>query len=167
MIDDVPLLPGAVVRDASDQRSTSDESVYTAVQSGDTGPFTVQVSGFNGAASPQPYLLRVTVLEPVSLPCAARTIGTAGTEGSLPSSLDPSTRTLFLVNQERLGDLYGATAASDVMSKLDELATYATLPATSSTSAARSSPSTATAAWPRPTTPGTPIRARPRPPTRS
>ena len=38
VIDDVPLLPGAVVRDASDQRSTSDESVYTAVQSGDTGP---------------------------------------------------------------------------------------------------------------------------------
>ena len=75
--------------------------------------------------------------------------GTAGTEGSLPSSLDPSTRTLILVNQERLGDLYGA-AASEVMSTLDELATTRTPPATKSTSEARWWPSRATAAWPRP-----------------
>jgi len=34
----------------------------------------VQVSGFNGASSPTPYLLRITVLEPVQLPCAARTV---------------------------------------------------------------------------------------------
>ena len=34
-------------------------------------PFTVQVSGFNGAASPTPYLLRVTVLEPAARPACA------------------------------------------------------------------------------------------------
>ena len=85
----------------------------------------MQVSGFNGAASPTPYLLRITVLEPAARPaCAARTVGTAGTEASLPSSIPADTRTLFLVNQERLGDLYGASQAASVMSELADLAAY-------------------------------------------
>ncbi|MEY2452234.1 MAG: hypothetical protein QOD92_1808, partial [Acidimicrobiaceae bacterium] len=125
LLQDVPVLTGQTVRAASAQRGTTDEAVYTVATQDDTTPFTIQVSGFNGASSPQPYVLRVTVLPPASAtaPCPARSL-TGGTAGTLPSTLNPATRTLILVNQKRLGDLYGAAAASSVMTKLNTLAGY-------------------------------------------
>jgi uncharacterized delta-60 repeat protein len=125
LLQDVPLVPGQTVRGASAQRGTTDEAVYTVTTEEDTTPFTIQVSGFNGASSPQPYVLRVTVLPPLTAkaPCPARNL-TGGVAGTLPTSLDPATRTLILVNQKRLGDLYGAAAATNVMNKLATLAGY-------------------------------------------
>jgi uncharacterized delta-60 repeat protein len=125
LLQDVPLLPDQAVRSASAQRGSTDEAVYTLTTEEDTTPFTIQVSGFNGSSSPQPYVLRVTVIPPSSsLPCAARTLPNIGVQGTLPSSLSPTTRTLILVNQKRLGDLYGVTAANNVMAKLNALASY-------------------------------------------
>jgi hypothetical protein len=102
----------------------TDEAVFTTTTSDDTG-FTIQVSGFNGASSPLPYVLRVTVITPPSaLPCSARNFPGGGTAASLPAQLDPATRTLILVNKKRLGDIYGAAAADGVMAKLQTLASY-------------------------------------------
>ena len=166
VIDDVPLLP-APSSATPPTSGAPPTSPSTRPSIGRHRPFTIQVSGFNGAASPPPYLSGSPCWSRLSAAVRRSNHRHGGTEGTLPSNLDPGTRTLFLVNQERLGDLYGATAASDVMSKLDALATYHDPAGDHSTSAARSSRSTATPASPPPTTPGTPIRARPPPPTRS
>ena len=55
LLQDVPQLPDATIRDASVQRGTTDEAVFTTTTGDDSG-FTIQVSGFNGASSPLPVL---------------------------------------------------------------------------------------------------------------
>ena len=81
LLQDVPQLPSATIRDASVQRGTTDEAVFTTTTGDDAG-FTIQVSGFNGASSPQPYFLRVTVVTPAgSLPCSTRELHGWGDRG--------------------------------------------------------------------------------------
>ena len=97
--------------------------MFTHDQRVPTPAFTIQVSGFNGAPSPLPYFVRVTVISrPPSCRARPATTPDGGTAGSLPAQLDPSTRTLFLVNKERLGDIYGTAEADEVMAKLQTLA---------------------------------------------
>ena len=110
--------------DLSDQRGDSDESV-ASLSFGDSGYYTLEVAGYNGASSNDPYVLRVKVTPPPPVPaCAARTFPFAGqgVAGTLPGALAPDVNTLFLVDRQRLGDLYGATAASNVVSSLATLA---------------------------------------------
>ncbi|MEY2450784.1 MAG: large repetitive protein [Acidimicrobiaceae bacterium] len=111
LTDDVPRL-NLPVRGFSAQRNLVGESITTKVTDADTSPLLIQVSGYNGASSPQPYTLRISATPaPGAIPCQARSFPTRGTAGTLPSTpLPGNTQTLILTNQKRLGDVYGNVA---------------------------------------------------------
>jgi uncharacterized repeat protein (TIGR01451 family) len=112
----------------SANRGTSAEGVR-AISQGEAGFYTIQVSGFNGSSSPDPYVLRVKVTPPPPTPqCEARAFpfDGEGIAGAIPA-ISAAVNTLFIVNQERLGDTYGATAANGVMTALGALAGRADL----------------------------------------
>jgi hypothetical protein len=115
----------------SANRGTGAEGVR-AISQGEAGLYTIQVAGYNGSSSPDPYVLRVKVTPPPPIPqCPARTFpfdeeGTSGTIPAIPAGVN----TLFIVNQKRLGDTYGATAANDVMTALSALAARSDLDVT-------------------------------------
>ncbi|MHB8510051.1 MAG: Kelch repeat-containing protein [Candidatus Dormibacteria bacterium] len=118
---------GISIVGVSQNRGNSDE-VVQLVTGPETGYYTVQVSGYNNSFSQRPYMLRVKVTPPTQLPapCPARTfpLGNAGTPGVLPAAANVAagTKSVFLVNQQRLGQLYGATRASTLMSNLQSFA---------------------------------------------
>jgi hypothetical protein len=111
----------------SANRGTSAEGVR-AISQGEAGFYTIQVSGYNGSSSPDPYVLRVKVTPPPPTPqCDARAFPFAGTPqagipGTIPALIPDEVNALFIVNQQRLGDTYGAAAANDVMTALRALA---------------------------------------------
>jgi uncharacterized repeat protein (TIGR01451 family) len=128
-LQDIPLqsLPLSSI---SANRGTSAESVRT-ISGDETGFYTIQVSGYNGSSSPDPYVLRVKVTPPPPIPqCPARVLphGGEGTPGSVPDPIPAGVNTLFIVNQERLGDMYGADAADQVMAALDDLSGHGVPP---------------------------------------
>lgn len=112
------------LRSISANRSTHDEFVQTRSR-GETGFYTIQVSGYNGSFSDQPYVLRIKVTPPPTIECTPRTFPYVGTPGTIPTPIPSDVNTLFIVNQERLGDVYGAAAASSVMTALNTLAAHA------------------------------------------
>ncbi len=105
---DIPRLK-LPVRGFSHQRGLTTETVTTTVLPSDTSPFLLQVSGYLDANNAAPYVLRVSATPPpAAAPCAPRNYPHAGRAGTLPSTpLDPATQTLILVNQQRLGAIYG------------------------------------------------------------
>jgi Tol biopolymer transport system component len=131
LLQDVPtdLIAGGnrVIRATSDNRGNADEEVSLLSQ-GETGEYIVQVSDYEGD-SRIPYMLEVEVEGPPNLgPCQARTFPFAGqgVAGTMPS-IPPNVNTLILVNRKRLGDTYGAAAATSVMNSLAQLAGRADL----------------------------------------
>ena len=100
---------------ASLNRGTDDEEVLVVSSGG--GPITIQVSGFNGASSPSPYVLRVQRLAAPVLPaCPAPVAHSGGTAATLPAlSAYNGAKVLFLVNEKRIGDYYGAAAETNVV----------------------------------------------------
>ncbi len=101
---------------ASASRGTDPEDI-TVLSDGVGSFYTVQVTGYNGATSPDPYMLRVTTeapRAPATVP--ARTInGTAGPAiGNLPNGFN----TLFVVNRRRVEGVYSAARATSMMSAL-------------------------------------------------
>jgi hypothetical protein len=126
-LQDVPTdaitAPPNVVRATSDNRSNADEEVRLVSQ-GEAGNYLVQVSDYQGDSN-LPYMLEVKVSGPPDLgECTARSFAHAGegVAGTMPATLPANLNTLILVNQKRLGDTYGAAAATNVMAKLNQLA---------------------------------------------
>jgi uncharacterized delta-60 repeat protein len=126
---DVPVQPppGSTVLGVSANRGDAGESLaYTVPDGASNGPTTIVVSGYNGSNdSSQPYSLLVSVDPPAApLSCAAPSFPSQGqgTPGSALTSIPAGTETLILTDQKRLGDIYGATAATNVMTKLQTLA---------------------------------------------
>lgn len=119
---DVPLLDEPL-RGTSVNRGTADESVTVVVRASDASHgFDVQVSGFNGASSPQPYALRSAVTpgpEPAACPATNLTLGAPGAAPAAPTGNE---QTLILVNEQRMAALYGSDATAAMMTKLDTLA---------------------------------------------
>ena len=109
----------------SQTRGSADEQV-TVTTGSETGYYTVQVSGYNASTSNRPFLLRVGVTPPAALPsCPARSFPNApGTAATLPApgSLAAGTTTLFITDRQRLTAIYGAGAASALMSQLGSFA---------------------------------------------
>jgi hypothetical protein len=109
--------------------STTRGDVNEAAQiitTGEDGVATIGVSGYNGATSNQPYVLRVQETPPPALPgtCPARSFSSpvsSADQGTLPTSLPSSTKTLFIVNKQRLAAMYGRTAVSDLLNALATL----------------------------------------------
>ena len=110
---------------ASDNRGTTTEIVSTIVREQTSQPYTLTVGHHLGTNSPLPYLLQVRVDPPPQLTCATGfTLGSGGTRGQLPnkSTLPGDAKTIFLVNQERMGDAFGATATDQMLTALTALA---------------------------------------------
>jgi hypothetical protein len=85
------------------------------------GPYIVQVSGYNGAYSPQPYLLQANLLGGATSPTCSpiqypNTLADAG-QGpvSFPDTVPSGTNTLFLVNTERLTAAFGSTDEAQIL----------------------------------------------------
>jgi len=133
-LEDVNLAT-APLSSISTNRGDLDESVSAIVDDG--APFTIQVSGYNGAVSEQPYTLRVKVTPRVPSPqCSARTwpntvpwpspvdlpVPLAGSWVA-PTEGTPGTNAVFLVNGARLAssDPNGAAGASDALSAISNL----------------------------------------------
>ena len=89
-----------------------------------TGNITIQVTGYNGASSPLPYMLRVQRVPEVQLPSCAQTIPRLGQGVALTqtfASLRPNNarfNTLFLVDRKTMGDYWGAAAANNVVNSI-------------------------------------------------
>jgi hypothetical protein len=113
LVQDVPLIPGVPVMDASLQRGTTDEAVYVSASDSTGGTIRFQVSGYNGANSNMPFLLNVTTVgSPTKLPCKPPTYTGTTTATPAPLTSIPSdTNTLFLVNKSRLEQIYGTSAS--------------------------------------------------------
>jgi hypothetical protein len=119
--DDVPLLTGYPLAGAGAQRGTGDEEVDT-LSSGGGGYYTVQVTGYNGAASPQPWMFRVVETTPVETTCPSRGWpAQAGSVSGLPE-IAAGRRSLFLVNAQQLRAEYGDQQTSDLLSELTTFA---------------------------------------------
>ncbi|HUP87240.1 MAG TPA: nidogen-like domain-containing protein [Acidimicrobiales bacterium] len=116
---DIPLLSTRVVAGISSHRSLDKEfvevTVPQGVTSGDT--YLIQGSGFLDATSTEPYVLRAKVNAVVAQPpCPTRTMP-HDVLGSNPS-VDPATKTVFLLSQQRLAAKYDATRAAAAASAL-------------------------------------------------
>ncbi|HEY2813578.1 MAG TPA: hypothetical protein VGJ03_08960 [Acidimicrobiales bacterium] len=116
---DVPDI-GLPIYATSAHRGTTDETIDTSPLPG--GAYYVQVSGYNGAFSNQPYALRAHLTGgPPAEACTARTL-TLGSPGTLPntSSLPANLNTIFLVNQQRFAAAYpgGMSAISPSLTAL-------------------------------------------------
>jgi len=123
-LEDVNLnLNFAPLASISTNREDADESVSAIA--GDTEPFTIQVSGYNGATSDEPYTLRVKITPEVPDPvCSARSwpnsaVSTVATTGSW----QPNTNAVFLVNGARLAssDPNGAAGADAALTAINNL----------------------------------------------
>jgi hypothetical protein len=128
-LQDIPLrssdLAATPLRSSSINRSTAPESASFTVAGSDSGQdFTVRVSGFNGAHSADPYALRMEVTPPPTVPpCRPSRQLPATPRGTFPAlPLAPSTKTLFLVNQQRLAQLYPSADIPALRRQLDALA---------------------------------------------
>jgi len=90
-----------------------------------SGTYYIQVSGYNGANSADPYALFVKAQDPdVALNCAAQDYQ-VGSTATLPSDADlAGVNTLILVNGERMTAKYGVADTGDVFTALDALTTY-------------------------------------------
>jgi uncharacterized delta-60 repeat protein len=116
-------LNSSPLRASGVQRGLTDEVVTLTVTEEDAGKtFYVAAAAFNQADDPEPYLLRMkTDAAAPDRHCVTRSFGTTGTAGA-DVSVPADRETLFLVNQKRFGDAYGAARTADMMSKLRSLA---------------------------------------------
>ena len=112
------------VGSTSANRGSGVNEAGAIITAGQNGYATIGVSGYNGATSNQPFVLRVQETPPPALPnCPARTFPNATpAPGALPSSLPTSTKTLFIVDKQRLTAMYGSTAVTSLLSSLHTLA---------------------------------------------
>jgi Tol biopolymer transport system component len=116
-LSDLRISPTMALAGVSANRGTEGDDVVV-VSPGGAGFFTIQVSGFNGASSPLPYMLRVETTPPPSL-AAVPPRAIAGSAGALPGALPAGLNTLFVVNRQQLEGLYGAGPATSVITTLN------------------------------------------------
>ena len=122
-LEDVNLAT-APLASISTNRHDADESVSAIA--GNADPFVIQVSGYNGATSVQPYTLRVKVTPQVQVPqCTPRSwpVDASSTVFEPEANWMPDTNAVFLVNWARLAasDPDGATGADDALVAINDL----------------------------------------------
>ena len=97
------------VHGRSIHRRTHDEQIDATLAT--TGTYYLAVSGYNGATNRQPYALRLKRLGTATLgSCPSRNVTPSAVSGSLPAQLPAGTNTVFVLNQSRMGGLYGSRA---------------------------------------------------------
>ena len=113
-LDDLAVLSDRPVLGVSAFRTTEDEAVV-AVSDGVPGEYIIQVKGYNGATSVEPYMLRVQSEAPRLAPtCQPRFPGLSfgAATGVDLASIPADTDTLFLANGPQLGAAGGAAGVS-------------------------------------------------------
>ena len=125
-LDDLTLLSDRPVLGVSAFRTTEDEAVV-AISDGAPGSYVVQVTGYNGASSVEPYVLRVESEAPRQAPaCQPRLPGLSfGTAAGVNVASIPATAdTLFLANGPQLAAIGGQSVLNWFsMAHLDALRT--------------------------------------------
>ncbi len=128
-LNDVALAQGLPVDGVSTLRGTQDDAV-SVISNGEGGNYTVQVSGFNGATSNDPYMLRVATTPPPAPPaCTPRTLGTAAAATTLVTTatgqVARDVNTLFVVDDQQLSRIYstGTVTGANVVTKLNSQTT--------------------------------------------
>ncbi|MGF1668734.1 MAG: Ig-like domain-containing protein, partial [Acidimicrobiia bacterium] len=112
---------GETVADASTNRGTANESL-SVLDRDDVDDYRIDVSGYNGAVSDRPYVLRVVFDEEALIDqCTPRTYPAlvAGAAPTVPAG----TQTIFLTNDGRMAAIHGDVSA--VNSALASVAAYA------------------------------------------
>jgi Tol biopolymer transport system component len=114
-------IPGQSVLDVSDNRGLADEEV--AVVSPEGGTYTIQVAGFDGAFSNDPWMVRVEKSPALPLPATCTNAPATGGGVVKPMPVVPTNAsTLYLFASKRFGDVYGLAAENDVWNRLQTLA---------------------------------------------
>jgi Tol biopolymer transport system component len=120
---DVPqgAVTGQSVLDVSDNRGLADEEV--AVVSPEGGTYTIQVAGFDGAFSNDPWMLRIEKSPKLPLPASCTNPPATGGGVVKPMPVVPANAsTLYLFASKHFGDVYGLQAENDVWNALQTLA---------------------------------------------
>ncbi len=116
-------LADAPLASISTNRGTLDESVSAIA--GGTEPFTIQVSGYNGALSDQPYTLRVKVTPRVTSPQCTERSWPANLASTIETAGDwtANTNAVFFINYARLAasDPDGVTGADAALTAINNL----------------------------------------------
>jgi hypothetical protein len=99
----------------SDNRGTADEVINTSPLT--AGNYLIEVSGYNGASSPNPFVLRAKLLNgPGAASCVAPRALTGLTPLLNMPTLPANVNTIFLANTERLAALYSTGDAQAILS---------------------------------------------------
>ena len=129
-LNDVTLATGLPVYGVSTLSGTQDDAV-TVISNGEVGNYTVQVSGFNGATSNDPYMLRAdTTPPPIQPTCTPRALGSAPAATTLVTTASgqaaSAVNTLFVVDDQQLSRIYptGTTNGASVIAKLNSAANF-------------------------------------------
>ena len=125
---DTPVLRENGLRALSIERGDgTTETIRFVSREGESGSYFVQVSGFNGASGPEPFVLRYHVVHPEQVDLGecqtAPFTGDPADAGVLPApaSIDPATDTLYLVAAERMTARFGAAGLQAVLDQIEEL----------------------------------------------
>ena len=122
LVQDIPVNAGlgAVIAVAAN-RGTKSEKIETGTLV--AGTYTLQVSGYNGAFSPEPYVLRQHLTHGIVPPaCTARPLGfQAGPTVPLanPSTYPSDLNTIFLVAPERFAKTFGTPRTDPVLADIN------------------------------------------------
>ncbi|HXY42681.1 MAG TPA: Ig-like domain repeat protein, partial [Acidimicrobiales bacterium] len=122
---DIPVTPppGDQLEALSNNPDSQDQYIQTTPLA--AGTYIVQVSGYNGAYSSQPYLLRANLLGGATAPSCPGGISylnALAAAASGPVTIPSGVNTLFLVDTQRLSAAFGTSAESTIMADLEQVA---------------------------------------------
>ena len=121
---DIPVTPpaGDSLQAISNNPDGQDQFIQTPPLT--AGSYIVQVSGYNGAYSSQPYLLRANLLTGSTSPSCGpvQYPNSMPAPSSGPISIPQGVNTVFLVDTQRLTAAYGSAAEQTIMSDVRAVA---------------------------------------------
>ncbi|HAX82176.1 MAG TPA: hypothetical protein DCY40_06385, partial [Actinobacteria bacterium] len=126
---DIPITDPDSLAAVSANRSTTTESTSVLEDGTRSGNYTIQVSGYNGVASDDAYVLRAKIRSEVPPPsCIGRdSIATGLSDFSALTA--PGLESVFVINGARLDALHGPGSSTAVLDSLATLVAYLNVPA--------------------------------------
>jgi hypothetical protein len=120
-LQDIPIR-SVPIRSVSAQRSTADEEISITSTALPGASYILQVTGYNGATSDEPYVLRVrTTAPPPPLECTP-TVLPSTPHAAAPAGSRADAQTLILLAEERLAATHGTAEAEQVRRALERFA---------------------------------------------
>jgi hypothetical protein len=108
--------------ESSAVRGTGDE-VVSDYRSDESTQYTIQVNGYNGATSPEPYILRVKFTADAAIPLCPST-GYTEIDRNIATTLPDGLETIIVFDQGRMEAVYGETETEDTLAKAQELVAF-------------------------------------------